>query len=156
MAFDHTLRTKLISAILAILGVLFLAAFSWPTPTSTPSPFVGVTAIATPIPGPPLYPLQMCFQDNAGSVQCGLATTLVKAGDVVSTGISAGPPVAGVPQGPFPSTVNLTVNGVTYSNVPVGANGLIGAALLNGFQILTISVGPTANLLGASGQVQTY
>ena len=139
--------------VLAILALLFYGTFVaqsapfWPTPTSSPSPFVGVTPLPTPAPA--LSQLQICFQDNVAPIVCG-QNLLISAGDVVATGLSNGPPVNGATQGPWPSTVILTVNGVKYSAVPVSqTNGLIGFATIPGVQALTISVQTVAPYLGA-------
>ena len=133
--------------------ILLFAAFSWPTPVSTPSSFVGVTTQATPT--PPLTQAELCFQDNAGPTVCG-QNLIVSAGDVVCTGMSMGQPQSnGTPSGGFPATITLIVNNAKYSNVPVGTNGLIGCDLIPGLQIISVSILGTTSYLGAVQTVQS-
>jgi hypothetical protein len=128
-------------------------SFSWPTPTGTISAFVGVTPHPTSVLAIPQASL--CFQDGIGPVVCGQNLT-IPAGDVVSVGMTVGQPVSGAPQGPWPATVRLIVNGVVYASVPVSqTNGYIGSALLAGFQQLTIVIGGTPTLAGAVQTVTT-
>ena len=138
-----------------------LHAYTWPTPASGPSAFVGVTVMPTPAPTP--VQGQLCFEELAPvtyslvqPVTCGQNMT-VSAGDVVCTGMSVGPPQAsGQPSGTMPATVQLNVNSTAYKNVPVNAStGLIGCDLIAGTQIIYVQLIGQATFGTATAQIQS-
>ena len=156
------MKTKLIALLstcaVFTFGLAFAQSFSWPTPVSTPSPFVGVTPRPTPVPPLPQYFL--CFQDWSPTftlvtpVQCGQGLTLA-AGDIVFTGISAGQ--ASTPVGPWPATITLVVNGVKYTSVTVNqTNGMVGSALIVGVQQLEVILPGTGTYQGSSAFVTSH
>lgn len=128
--------------------------FMWATPTSAPTTFVGVTP--QPTPAPVLPQAVLCFQDNGGPVVCGTDVT-INAGDVISIGVSNGPPTSnGMPKGPWPGTITLQVNGVTFAGLAVNqTNGLIVQRVLPGIQSLTVALVGTNSYLGAVQTVNT-
>jgi hypothetical protein len=148
--------------LLALAAVVHASSYSWPTPASTPSAFVGVTVIATPAPTPILG--ELCFQEFGPAptyslvqpTTCGQNFT-VTANDIVCTGISIGPPQSsGEPSGPFPSTVQLNVNSTAYKNVPVNSStGLIGCDLIVGQQIIYVQLIGQATFGTATSQIQS-
>ena len=135
-------------------------SFSWPTPSSSPSPFVGVTSRPTAVATPGAQ-VSLCFEDFnpttytiLNPVVCGQNLTTA-AGNVVATGISLSN--SGAPVGPWPSTVTLVVNGVKYTSVPVNqTNGIIGYALIPGVQLLEVIVPSAATYVGTSANVITH
>lgn len=134
------------------------AATSWPTPSTSPAPFVGVTARPTAV--PPLPQISLCLQDfdvtthaAINPIVCG-QNLITAAGNIAASGVSMSSD--NIPIGPFPTTVTLVVNGVKFNNVPVNATtGLIGYATLPGIQQLEIIIPPTASYQGTSGYAIT-
>jgi hypothetical protein len=145
---------------LALWGIRASAqSYSWPTPASTPSPFVGI--VTRPTPAPALPQLYLCYEDFNPStfaalnpVECGSQFTTA-AGNIIGTGVSFS--TASQPSGTFPTTVNLVVNGIQYTNVPVNAaTGMIGYAIVPGVQQLQIYILSTATYQGVSTNVTTH
>lgn len=149
------LSVTILSLVLStVYGVAGTGSFSWSTPVASPSPFVGISVQPTPVPDLPFA--MLCLQDNAGPVICG-KDLVIAAGDTLSVGVSNGAPSStGMPQGPWPATVTLVVNGVAFTGLAVNpSNGLIVQRIIPGSQSLTIQLQGTSAYVGAVQSVRT-